>query len=142
MAWWDELWLNEGFASYIEYKGTDYAYESWKMMDQFLIDDLHSVLTLDATLASHPIVQSVKTPDQITEIFDSITYNKGAAVIRMMDDFVGKDNFTTSVTNYLNKHAFNNAVTEDLLTEIENLELGFDVKYVIFECLSYVFTAF
>lgn len=128
MAWWDELWLNEGFASYIEYKGTHAAYEDWKMMDQFLIDDLHSVLTLDATLASHPIVQTVKTPDQITEIFDSITYNKGAAVIRMMDDFVGNDNFKTSVTNYLNNHAFDNAVTDNLLTEIDKLDLGFEVK--------------
>lgn len=128
MAWWDELWLNEGFASYIEYKGTNNAFPEWQMMDQFLIDDLHSVMTLDATLASHPIVQTVKTPDQITEVFDSITYNKGASVIRMMDNFVGDDNFKTSVTNYLNKHAFGNAVTDDLLTEIENLELGFDVK--------------
>lgn len=128
MAWWDELWLNEGFASYIEYKGTNAAYEDWQMMDQFLIDDLHGVLILDATLASHPIVQTVKTPDQITEIFDSITYNKGAAVIRMMEDFVGEENFQTSVTNYLNIHAFDNAVTDDLLSEIDKLNLGFDVK--------------
>lgn len=128
MAWWDELWLNEGFASYIEYKGTNAAYADWKMMDQFLIDDLHSVLILDATLASHPIVQTVNTTDQITEIFDSITYNKGAAVIRMMEDFVGIDNFQKSVTSYLNNHAFDNAITDDLLTEIDKLDLGFEVK--------------
>lgn len=98
------------------------------MMDQFLIDDLHSVLTLDATLASHPIVQTVKTPDQITEIFDSITYNKGASVIRMMDNFVGEENFKVAVTSYLNNHAFDNAVTDNLLSEIDKLNLGFDVK--------------
>lgn len=131
MAWWDELWLNEGFASYIEYKGCEAAEPSWGMLDQFLIEDLHSVLTLDATLASHPIVQKVETPDQITEVFDTITYNKGASVIRMMEDFVGPDNFRQSVTNYLNNHAYGNAVTDDLLTEIDKLGLdfeGFDIK--------------
>lgn len=128
MAWWDELWLNEGFASYIQYKGTDAAYPEWNMMDQFIIDDLHSVLTLDATLASHPIVQTVQTPDQITEVFDTITYNKGAAVIRMMNDFVGDVKFKEGVTNYLISHKFDNAVTDDLLSEIEKLDPGFDVK--------------
>lgn len=128
MAWWDELWLNEGFASYIEYKGTNEAFPDWKMLDQFLIDDLHSVLTLDATLASHPIVQTVKTPSQITEVFDTITYSKGAAVIRMLNHFVGEDKFKESVTNYLNKHAFGNAVTADLLTEIDTLVPDIDVK--------------
>ncbi len=120
--------VDHRFASYIEYKGTDKAYPDWKMMDQFLIDDLHSVLNLDATLASHPIVQTVKTPDQITEIFDTITYNKGASVIRMMENFVGDTNFKTSVTNYLKKHEYANAVTDDLLTEIDKLNLGYDIK--------------
>lgn len=128
MAWWDELWLNEGFASYIEYKGTDAVYPAWKMLDQFLIDDLHSVLTLDATLASHPIVQTVETPAQITEIFDTITYNKGAAVIRMLNHFVGDVVFKESVTNYLNKHKYGNAVTDDLLTEIDTLVPDINVK--------------
>lgn len=130
MAWWDELWLNEGFASYIEYKGCNSAEPTWGMLDQFLIEDLHSVLTLDATLASHPIVQKVETPDQITEVFDTITYNKGASVIRMMEDFVEPDKFQKSVTNYLNKHAYGNAVTDDLLTEIENLGLD-DIKHIM-----------
>lgn len=98
------------------------------MLEQFLIEDLHPVLSLDATLASHPIVQTVETPDQITEVFDTITYNKGASVIRMMEDFVGETNFQQSVTNYLNNHAFGNAVTDDLLSEIDKLNLGFDIK--------------
>ncbi|XP_037030240.1 glutamyl aminopeptidase isoform X2 [Bradysia coprophila] len=131
MAWWDELWLNEGFASYIEYKGCEAAEPTWGMLEQFLIEDLHPVLNLDATLASHPIVQKVETPDQITEVFDTITYNKGAAVIRMMEDFVGENQFRQSVTNYLNNHAFGNAVTDDLLTEIDKLNLGFDIKHIM-----------
>ena len=97
-------------------------------MDQFLIDDLHGVLSLDATLASHPIVQTVTNPDQITEMFDTITYSKGSSVIRMLDNFVGEANFQTAVTNYLNANKYGNAETNDLLTQIDNLNLGFDVK--------------
>lgn len=100
-------------------------------MDMFLIDDMHSVMILDATLASHPIVQTAESPDQITELFDSITYNKGAAVIRMLEDFVGGEVFRNSVTAYLTRHSYKNAVTEDLLTEVEALADGLDVKYIM-----------
>lgn len=131
MKWWNELWLNEGFASYMEYKGTHQAYPDFGMMDQILLHDVHVVFGLDATLASHPIVQSVTNPDQITEIFDTITYNKGASVIRMLENFVGPDVFQTAVSNYLKKHIYGNAETNDLLLELGNLNLGFDVKLVI-----------
>ena len=105
MAWLNDLWLNEVFSSYIEYKGVDTVYNDWGMMDQFLIDDLHSVLNLDASLASHPIVQTVEHPDDITELFDAITYNKGAAVIRMLEDMVGKYYFLFFL--YFNYKNFN-----------------------------------
>ncbi|XP_053945175.1 glutamyl aminopeptidase-like [Anastrepha ludens] len=131
MAWWNDLWLNEGFASYIEYKGVDVKFPEWKMMDQFLTGTLHSVLTLDATLGAHPIIQTVENPDQITEIFDTITYSKGASIIRMLEDFIGSDNFRTAVTNYLNKYKYENAVTDNFLTEIEELNLGINVKSIM-----------
>lgn len=126
MAWWNELWLNEGFATYISYKGVDHVQPDWKMSDQFLISDLHGVLGRDATLATHPIVQPADNPDQITELFDSITYSKGASIIRMLEDMVGEANFQTAVTNYLEKHKYGNAVTEDLLAELDSLGLNFD----------------
>lgn len=77
-------------------------------------------MNLDASFAAHPIVQTADNPDQITELFDSITYSKGASIIRMLADFVGEDAFAESVTKYLNAHQYGNAVTDDLLTEIEN----------------------
>nr|XP_023019130.1 glutamyl aminopeptidase-like isoform X4 [Leptinotarsa decemlineata]XP_023019138.1 glutamyl aminopeptidase-like isoform X4 [Leptinotarsa decemlineata] len=121
MDWWNDLWLNEGFASYIEYKGVNAAEPTWGMLDQFLVGDLHTVLNLDATLSSHPIVQTVLTPDQISEIFDTISYNKGASILRMLESTVGEANFQEGVKNYLNKFAYSNAVTEDFLTEIQNV---------------------
>lgn len=100
-------------------------------LDHFLITTLHPVMSLDATFAAHPIVQTANNPDQITELFDSITYSKGASVIRMLADFVGEENFAKSVTNYLKTHQYGNAVTDDLLTQIENTQDSIkDVKLV------------
>lgn len=121
MKWWNELWLNEGFASYIEYKGVDHAYDKWGIMEQFALDNLHGVLTLDATLGSHPIVVKVETPNQITEIFDTITYSKGASVIRMLEDFVTEDVFKQGVTAYLTKLKYGNGESKDLMDELDKL---------------------
>jgi glutamyl aminopeptidase len=88
-------------------------------------------MNLDATLGSHPIVQTVETPDQITAIFDSITYSKGASVIRMLEAFVGPENFRTGVQNYLRRHSLGNAVTDDLLDELNLLNLGYNVNEIM-----------
>ncbi|XP_028152016.2 glutamyl aminopeptidase isoform X2 [Diabrotica virgifera virgifera] len=121
MNWWNDLWLNEGFASYIEYKGVLAAEPTWGMLEQFIITDLHPVLSFDAKLSSHPIVKHVVTPDQITEIFDVISYNKGASILRMLEATVGDEVFQNGVKNYLNRYAFGNAVTKDLLSELQLL---------------------
>lgn len=129
MKWWNELWLNEGFASYMEYKGTDAVFPDWKMLDQFGISTLHGVLALDATLGAHPIVQTVENPDQITEIFDSITYSKGSSIIRMLEDFVGAEIFQRSVTKYLTDNKYGNTETSDFLDAIvAQPEVTIDVK--------------
>lgn len=104
-----------------------FAFIDFQLTD-FLTDTLHGVLTLDATLAGHPIVQVANTPNQITELFDAITYSKGASVIRMLANYVGEETFAKAVTNYLNKHKYGNAVTEDLLNQIESLDNTKDVK--------------
>ncbi|KAL9700701.1 hypothetical protein quinque_004142 [Culex quinquefasciatus] len=121
MKWWNELWLNEGFASYIEYKGVDSVYPEWGIMEQFALDNLHGVLSLDATIGSHPIVVKVESPNQITEIFDTITYSKGASVIRMLEDFVSEPIFKQGVTAYLDKLKYSNGVSDDLMVELDKL---------------------
>ncbi|XP_075149954.1 glutamyl aminopeptidase-like [Haematobia irritans] len=131
MKWWNDLWLNEGFATHIQYKGVNHIHPEWDMLDQFIIAELHGVMKLDATLASHPIVQPVENPNQITELFDSITYSKGASVIRMLEGLVGSEKFRTATTNYLNKMRYSNAETNDFLTEVEAMQFDFDVKLIM-----------
>ncbi|GBO03253.1 Aminopeptidase Ey, partial [Araneus ventricosus] len=74
--WWDDLWLNEGFASYVEYLGVNAVHPEWKMDEQFVLDDLQDVLELDCLRTSHPISLPVRHPDEINEIFDRISYGK------------------------------------------------------------------
>nr|ASU92548.1 glutamine aminopeptidase-like protein 9 [Achaea janata] len=116
MKWWDDVWLNEGFATYMQVKALDNIEPSWKMLDQFLTKTLHPVLVTDARLSSHPIVQTVATPDQITAIFDGISYSKGASILRMLEGFTGPENFRLGVSDYLKKYKYGNTVTIDLLS--------------------------
>ena len=119
--WWNDLWLNEGFASYIEYKGMKAFETDWDTECLFLTSDLHRVLALDSTLSSHPIVVDVNTPDQINSVFDTISYSKGASVIRMLETFMGPEEFRKGIHNFLVKYAYKNAVTQDLFDELANV---------------------
>ncbi|XP_077135083.1 glutamyl aminopeptidase [Ranitomeya variabilis] len=113
MDWWDDLWLNEGFASYFEYSGVNSAEPTWNMLDQILIDDLLPVMKDDALLSSHPIIVSVSTPAEITSVFDSISYNKGASILRMLEDWITPEKFQLGCQNYLKNYHFKNAKTDD-----------------------------
>ncbi|EDX13089.1 GD18897 [Drosophila simulans] len=132
MNWWNDLWLNEGFASFLEYKGVKQMHPEWDMDNQFVIEELHPVLTIDATLASHPIVKSIESPAEITEYFDTITYSKGAALVRMLENLVGEEKLRNATTRYLVRHIYRTATTEDYLTAVEEEEgLDFDVKQIM-----------
>ncbi|KAF7991209.1 hypothetical protein HCN44_002771 [Aphidius gifuensis] len=120
MKWWNDLWLNEGFASYMQYKSANAIMPDWGVMDRFLPETLHGVLITDSKISSHPIVQSVNNPDEITAIFDSITYSKGASVLRMLNNFIGNEIFNNGITKYLNKYAYKNAETSDLFSILQN----------------------
>jgi aminopeptidase N len=102
-SWWSDLWLNEGFASYVEYLGVEAVAPEMKLLQQFVVNDMQAVMRVDALETSHPISIQVKHPDEIAEIFDSISYSKGATIIRMMDHFLKTDTFRRGLTNYLNK---------------------------------------
>ncbi|XP_017767304.1 PREDICTED: aminopeptidase N isoform X1 [Eufriesea mexicana] len=113
-SWWSDLWLNEGFASYVEYIGMDAVEPTWKVLEQFVVHDLQNVFGLDALESSHQISIEVEHPDEISEIFDRISYEKGASIIRMMNHYLTTEVFKRGLTNYLNGRAYQSAEQNDL----------------------------
>ncbi|GIT44032.1 MAG: hypothetical protein Ct9H300mP11_19680 [Chloroflexota bacterium] len=93
MEWWDDLWLNESFASWMGNKAVDWLFPEWKMWTQFVNMDTNRALSLDGLKNSHPIEQAVKNPAEVSQLFDPISYSKGASVIRMLENFLGRKFF-------------------------------------------------
>ncbi|KAJ3268582.1 hypothetical protein HDV01_002561 [Terramyces sp. JEL0728] len=118
MKWWNDLWLNEGFAEFMEYKAVQAAEPTWNMTDQFIPLDLVRALRADESQFTHSIALPVKDPAEISNIFDDISYGKGSSILRMleawMDEKYGKDVFFGKLHNYLTEHAYGNAETEQL----------------------------
>jgi aminopeptidase N len=118
MAWWDDLWLNEGFASWMESRTMAKIHPEWNTaLDA--IGGRESAMSLDALKTTHPVVQHVATVEQASQAFDSITYQKGKSVIRMLEDYVGADTWRDGVRAYIKKHAYGNTVTDDLWREVD-----------------------
>jgi aminopeptidase N len=118
MAWWDDLWLNEGFATWMESKVTDHFHPEWKVG----VEDLgykNAAMQTDATAGSHAIVQPIYDILQASGAFDEITYAKGASVIRMLETYTGETAWRDGVRRYIAAHAYGNAVSDDLWREID-----------------------
>jgi aminopeptidase N len=118
MAWWDDLWLNEGFASWMEGKASADLNPSWQADAQTLVTEREEAIGLDATAATHPIVRHVETPDQISEAFDTITYQKGQAVIGMLESTLGPDAFRAGIRRYMARYKYGNTATDQLWAEL------------------------
>lgn len=121
MRWWTDLWLNEGFASWIEYLAVDHLFPEWQMWTQFAVDEQHRALKLDALEHTHPIEVPVHHPDEIRTIFDTISYSKGASVIHMLNDYLGPDDFRNGLRHYLETHKYGNTDTVDLWDALEEI---------------------
>ena len=119
MEWWTHLWLNEGFASWVEYLCVDACFPDWRIWTQFVFQDMARAYSLDALLSSHAIEVPVGHPSEVDEIFDEISYSKGSTVIRMLHGFLGEEAFRAGLNHYLNKHQFRNTFTEDLWDALE-----------------------
>ena len=129
MEWWTHLWLNEGFASYIEYLAVDHIFPDWHIWTQFVYMDHAKALELDGLANTHPIEVEVHHPSEISEIFDAVSYSKGASIIRMLAEYVGENNFRKGLQHYLRKHQYSNAKTLDLWMALEKAS-GKNVKKI------------
>ncbi|CAK9796737.1 Aminopeptidase N [Anthophora quadrimaculata] len=119
--WWKYIWLNEGFARYFQYFATnDVTNGTWFLESQFIVDHLQSALEVDSAVSSHALTNDVDSPTKISEMFDTITYGKGASVIRMIAKSIGHDAFYKGLQSYLQKRQYNVAVPEDLFDAFKN----------------------
>jgi aminopeptidase N len=112
MSWWDDVWLNEGFSSWMETR----PIAAWKPEWHLELDDVEDTggaLNIDSLANTRPIRQNAETPEQITELFDIIVYTKAAAVLRMLESYLGADAFRAGVNKYLRQHTYGNATSDD-----------------------------
>ncbi|MFI4965470.1 MAG: M1 family metallopeptidase [Caulobacterales bacterium] len=120
MAWWDDLWLNEGFASWMENKTTDHFHPEWKIWLQTKAGE-QGAMRVDARAGTHPVITPIHDVFAAANAFDGITYEKGHSVIHMLETYVGPDVFRAGVRNYIAHHAYGNTVTDDLWSEIDKV---------------------
>jgi aminopeptidase N len=117
MSWWDNLWLNEGFATWMEAKATEHFHPRWQT---WLDDNEQKQAAMNADAASaHPIQQPIADESEASEMFDNITYNKAAAVVRMLEGYVGEAAFQAGLRQYLLAHAYGNTTGADLWHALE-----------------------
>ncbi|HEV8630028.1 MAG TPA: M1 family aminopeptidase, partial [Thermoanaerobaculia bacterium] len=118
MSWWDDLWLNEGFASWMAGRTTERLHPEWKT-ELDAVESRGAAMNRDSLATTHPVLQHVETVEQTSQAFDRITYAKGRAVIRMLESYVGDEAWRNGVRRYIEKHAYGNTVTDDLWREVE-----------------------
>lgn len=121
MRWWTDLWLNEGFASWVEYLAVNHMFPEWEMWTQFAVDEQQRAFKLDALEYTHPIEVPVHHPDEIRTIFDTISYSKGASAIHMLQQYLTPDVFRDGLRHYLKQHAYGNTDTVDLWEALEEV---------------------
>lgn len=114
MEWWDDLWLNEGFAAFSEHFCVNALFPDWKIWDQYTTDAMGHALRLDALRTSHPIQVPIGRAEEVEQVFDAISYCKGSSVVRMAECVVGQVNFQKGLELYMGRHAYGNTRTIDL----------------------------
>jgi len=120
MAWWDDLWLNEGFARWMQTYAADDLHPEWETGLQAAAIFEYGKRA-DSVPSTHPVVQEVNTAEQAQQAFDAITYDKGAAIITMINGYVGRERFRDGVRRYMRAHAYGNTVDTDLWTPVQEV---------------------
>src|SRR5881409_3662545 len=130
MKWWDDLWLNESFATFMAAKALDSMFPRWVVWQDFVRGETAGALALDSLNSTHPIEAKVRSPEEIEELFDEISYGKGASILRMIEAYIGPDKFQKGVSKYLQQFRYSNASGSDLWNHLEQAS-GLDVSRVM-----------
>ncbi|NWR78066.1 ERAP1 aminopeptidase, partial [Centropus unirufus] len=120
MEWWNDLWLNEGFAEFMEFVSVSATHPELSVEDYFLRQCLN-VMEVDALNSAHPISTPVEDPAQILEMFDEVSYNKGSCILNMLRDFLTADVFKAGLVQYLQEHSYQNTKSQDLWNSMANI---------------------
>jgi len=118
MGWWNDLWLNEAFATWLAYKIVDGWKPSWKVWDEFG-QSKRSPMSIDALPGTRPVRSEASTPAEIQAQFDPMAYDKGGALLRMIETYLGEADFRKGIQAYMKKFAYKNAEAKDLAKEFE-----------------------
>eukprot|EP00996_Jenningsia_fusiforme_P000137 NODE_1098_length_1706_cov_26.131563_g974_i0.p1 GENE.NODE_1098_length_1706_cov_26.131563_g974_i0~~NODE_1098_length_1706_cov_26.131563_g974_i0.p1 ORF type:complete len:547 (+),score=123.18 NODE_1098_length_1706_cov_26.131563_g974_i0:69-1643(+) len=114
MEWWDDLWLNEGFATWMQNFAIDRVFPDWRLWDQFAVEGQALALHLDSLRTSHPIQVPIQHAEEVEEVFDRISYFKGACVVQMAFAALGEADFRKGLVDYMQRYQYKNTVTKDL----------------------------
>lgn len=112
--WWSYLWLNESFATFMAYKASDALFPEWTIFEEYLAQITSAGKSLDSLRSSHPVEVAVRDPNEVDQIFDAISYNKGGSVLRMLERTVGAEAFQKGIRRFLERNAYACATTDDL----------------------------
>lgn len=130
MEWWDDIWLNEGFARFMEFECINEIKPEFEIWSKYIELIYQTALDIDERPTTHPVRGNIPCPREISNIFDTISYAKGASIIRMLSFYVGKDNFRTAIINYLEKYQYQNTKTHNLWDTFKAV-LGIDVEPIM-----------
>uniref|UniRef100_A0A8D0T7M8 Aminopeptidase n=1 Tax=Sus scrofa TaxID=9823 RepID=A0A8D0T7M8_PIG len=119
MEWWNDIWLNEGFATYMELISVNVTYPELQF-DNIFLNNCFEVIKSDSLNSSRPVSKQAETPTQIQEMFDAISYKKGACLLNMLKDFLSEEKFKKGIIHYLKKFSYRNAKNDDLWSSLSN----------------------
>lgn len=120
MEWWNDLWLNEGFAKFMEFVSVSVTHPELKVEDYFL-GKCFNAMEVDALNSSHPVSTPVENPAQIREMFDEVSYDKGSCILNMLRDYIGADTFKRGIVHYLQTYSYRNTKNEDLWNSMASI---------------------
>jgi tricorn protease interacting factor F2/3 len=119
MKWWNDLWLNESFATFMAYKTVNKLHPEYDILNDLIDSEKRGALLGDSLSSTHPIDVNVVEPEEVSQIFDEISYGKGGNILRMLENYLGEEDFRSGIRSYLKKYSYKNAAGSDLWTELE-----------------------